>query len=296
MKLCGTCLLAYLVLMTGGTALTPQRPAGEVVRRPAPPAAAWKLVWADEFEKDGKPDPQHWGYETGFVRNNELQWYQPDNAWCEKGLLIIEGRRERQPNPNYIPNSQDWQARREAADYTSASLMTKGRHQWQYGRFEMRGRIDTRLGLWPAFWTLGIEGEWPSSGEIDIMEFYRGQLLANVAWGTQQRWVAAWDSVKKPLTAFNDPDWSNKFHVWRMDWDEQAIQLYVDEVLLNTTDLKEAYNKNAAGKNPFQQPHYLLLNLAIGGTNGGDPTRTNFSARFEVDYVRVYQKSAETRK
>jgi beta-glucanase (GH16 family) len=179
---------------------------------------------------------------------------------------------------------------REYADYTSASLTTKGLHDWRYGRFEMRGRIDTRPGLWPAFWTLGVAGEWPSNGEIDIMEYYRGMLLANVAWGGEGRWVAKWDSVKKPIAEFNDPDWPRKFHLWRMDWDEQGIKLYVDEILLNTTDLNETFNQNKEGKNPFRQPHYILLNLAIGGTNGGDPTKTEFPARFEVDYVRVYQK------
>jgi beta-glucanase (GH16 family) len=252
----------------------------------------WKLIWADEFDKDGKPDPGNWGYEAGLVRNREFQWYQPDNAWCEKGRLIIESRRERKQNPNYDPKSRDWKASREYADYTSASLTTRDRRHWQYGRFEMRGKIDTRPGLWPAFWTLGARGEWPSNGEIDIMEYYRGMLLANVAWGTEKRWVAQWDTVKKPISEFNDPDWSGKFHVWRMDWDDKFIKLYLDDLLLNTTDLKDTFNKNAEGKNPFHHPHYIILNLAIGGANGGDPSRTDFPARFEVDYVRVYQRTA----
>lgn len=289
MKLIWTVLTAYIALLAGETVLT-QRPSREAVGKPDPPSAGWKLAWADEFDKDGRPDPRNWSYEAGFVRNRELQWYQPANAWCEAGLLIIEGRRERRQNQNYAPNSRDWKASSEYADYTSASVMTRGRHQWQYGRFEMRARIDARPGLWPAFWTLGVEGEWPGNGEIDVMEYYGGMLLANVAWGTEKRQVAEWDTVKKPITEFNDPDWSRKFHVWRMDWDDEVIKLYVDEILLNTTDLKDTFNKNTAGKNPFHQPHYMILNLAIGGTQGGDPSRTNFPARFEVDYVRVYQK------
>jgi len=283
-------LTVYIVLMAGETVLTRQCPSGEAVSKPDPSFAGWKLVWADEFNKDGRPDPQNWSYEAGFVRNRELQWYQPDNAWCKEGLLIIEGRREHRQNPNYQPNSKDWKASREYADYTSASLTTRGRHHWQYGRFEMRGRIDARAGLWPGFWTLGVAGEWPRNGEIDIMEYYQGMLLANVAWGTQKRWVAEWDSVKKPIAQFNDPDWSSKFHVWRMDWDDKVIRLYIDEILLNTTDLKDTFNKDTERKNPFHQPHYLLLNLAIGGTSGGDPSSTHFPAKFEVDYVRVYQK------
>ena len=247
----------------------------------ATPPAGWKLVWSDEFNRNGPPDPRNWTFENGFVRNEEDQWYQAQNAWCENGRLIIEGRRERRKNPAYNPNGADWKTRREQSAYTSASLQTRGLREWRYGRFEMRARIDTRPGLWPAFWTLGVEGEWRSNGEIDIMEYYREGLLANVAWGTNAHWRAKWDSTKKPLTTFGDPNWSQKFHVWRMDWDEKAIRLFVDGIPLNTTGLKDTIN--ADGTNPFRRPHYLLLNLAIGGSNGGNPANTLFPARFEVD-------------
>lgn len=250
----------------------------------------WKLVWADEFNTDGAPDPRNWTFEQGFVRNNELQWYQPDNARCEGGLLIIEGRKESRPNPTYLPNGGNWKTSRPTINYSASSLKTSGLHSWQYGRFEMRGRIDTSPGLWPAFWTLGVAGEWPSNGEIDIMEYYRNMLLANVAWGTEKRYTAKWSSIKKPVASFNDPAWATRFHIWRLDWDETAIRLYVDEQLLNTTLLSETINQDGSGKNPFRQPHYILLNLAIGGDNGGDPANTKFPNRFEVDYVRVYQK------
>jgi len=253
-----------------------------------PPLIEYEFVWSDEFNKDGQPDPNNWTYENGFVRNEELQWYQPDNARCEDGLLIIEGRRERKTNPNYRPGSNNWKESREYAVYTSSSLTTRRLHSWMYGRFEMRGRIDTRPGLWPAFWALGVQGEWPSCGEIDIMEYYRGMLLANAAWGTEKRWVPKWDDVKKPITDFNDPNWSAKFHVWRMDWDEDNIKLYVDDELLNTVDLKETVNSD--GKNPFRQAHYIIVNLAIGGTVGGDPSNTEFPAKYEIDYIRIYKK------
>lgn len=274
------CVLAAAA--AAGPALAAETPAGH------------ELMWADEFDKEGRPDPGNWGYERGFVRNQEAQWYQPENAWCEKGLLIIEARRERKPNPGHGPGSDDWKKKREFVEYTSASLKTAGIRQWQYGRFEMRGRIDIRPGMWPAFWSLGVAGEWPSCGEIDIMEYYRGKLLANVAWGTSRRWNAKWDSATKPVMSFEDPDWAGKFHVWRMDWTSESIKLYVDDLLLNETDLRETVNGDAERRNPFHQPHYVILNLAIGGNNGGDPSKTEFPARFEVDYVRVYQPKADS--
>lgn len=291
MKLICTLPAFSIVLLMGGARVAisaQERLFVQAASRSDPAAEGWKLVWADEFNQEGRPDSRNWNYEAGFVRNQELQWYQPDNARCENGLLIIEGRRERKRNPNYDPNGRDWRTTREYADYTSACMTTRGMHSWQYGRFEMRGRIDTRPGLWPAFWTLGVNGQWPRNGEIDIMEYYRGMLLANAAWGTDKRWVAEWDDIRKPLIEFGDPDWSRKFHVWRMDWDEHSIQLYVDDVLLNTVDLGKTFNKDQEAKNPLRQPHYILLNLAIGGTSGGDPSQTAFPARFEVDYVRIY--------
>jgi beta-glucanase (GH16 family) len=251
------------------------------------------LVWNDEFNKEGKPDPASWRYEKGFVRNQELQWYREENANCKGGLLIIEGRKEKFPNPGYVAGSNDWKSSREFAEYTSASIQTRGFHQWQFGRFEIRARIDTACGAWPAIWTLGISGGWPSGGEIDIMEFYRVNgvptILANFAWGTEKQWVAKWDDLKKPFSDFTskDPLWEQKFHVWRMDWNKDSINLYLDGLLLNGIAVKDCVNSN--GFNPFLQPHYFLLNLAIG-VNGGDPSKSHFPIRYEVDWVRVYQK------
>ena len=250
--------------------------------------AGYKLVWSDEFDVDGRPSSANWRYENGFVRNEEDQWYQPDNATVQGGVLVIEARREQKLNPNYQAGSTDWKRNRQYAQYTSSSLISSGLHSWQYGRFEMRGRIDTRAGMWPAWWTLGNSGEWPSNGEIDIMEFYNGRVLANVACGTSTRYTAKWDSVTKAITSFNDPQWSSKFHVWRMDWDDTKIDLYLDDALMNTTNLADMLNPN--GMSPFMQPAYMILNLAIGGQNGGDPTNTTFPARYEIDYVRVFQK------
>lgn len=250
----------------------------------------WKLMWSDEFATDGAPNEKNWKFEQGFARNEEFQWYQKENATVKDGHLVIEARRETRPNPLYEAGSNEWRKKRPNIEYTSSSLQTAGLHAWQFGRFEIRARIKTKPGLWPAFWTLGVSGEWPSNGEIDIMEFYRGKLLANVAWGKKQRWQAHWDSVTKPVTDFNDPQWDEKFHIWRMDWDAKSIKLYVDDLLLNETDLSKTIN-DSDGKNPFHQPHYILVNLAVGGQNGGDPSQTEFPTRYEVDWVRIYQRT-----
>jgi beta-glucanase (GH16 family) len=155
----------------------------------------------------------------------------------------------------------------------------------------VKARIRAQDGLWPAIWFLGVRGEWPSNGEIDLMEYYKGNILANACWGTRARWKAKWDDFKKPVSSFGDKQWDRKFHIWRMDWDKKAIKLYVDGTLLNTIDLAGTINPTNRGpKNPFHQPHYLLLNLAIGGTAGGDPSQTPFPTRFEIDYVRVFKE------
>jgi len=162
-----------------------------------------KLVWNDEFNNTGKPESVNWIYENGVVRNQELQWYQPENANCANGLLIIEGKHEKVKNPDSDTGSANWKSGREYAEYTSASIQTRGLRQWQFGRFEVRARIDTACGSWPAIWTLGISGGWPSGGEIDIMEFYRVKgiptILANFAWGTSQRSSKMGRSEKTPF-------------------------------------------------------------------------------------------------
>jgi beta-glucanase (GH16 family) len=260
-------------------------------------AQEWEAVWSDEFNEIGKPNESFWSFEKGFVRNEEFQWYQEDNAYCEDGLLIIEGRKETFPNPLYLENSENWRTSRKQVEYTSSSIKTVGKKEFLYGRFEVKARIPVGGGSWPAIWTLGRSMDWPSNGEIDIMEYYRIQgkphILANVAWGTDRPHNAKWDSEKIPFTHFTDkdPDWASKFHIWRMDWDETAIRLYLDDELLNETLLSETINgKLGYGSNPFKQPHYLLLNLAIGGQNGGEPDISAFPMKYEIDYVRVYRK------
>ncbi|MEO6314779.1 MAG: glycoside hydrolase family 16 protein [Chitinophagaceae bacterium] len=249
----------------------------------------YKLVWADEFNANGSPDTTAWSFEKGFVRNGELQWYQPENATCKNGLLVIEGRRETKPHPGFEPGSNDWKKKRERINYTASSIHTRGKHAWRYGRFIMRGRIAISPGLWPAWWTLGEQGGWPANGEIDIMEYYGNKVLANVAClgpGGKPEWF----TKIQPADSLGGAAWAARFHTWRMDWDENAIALYMDDQLVNSVALGLLVNKDGSGVNPFTRPHYMLLNLAVGGINGGDPAATRFPNKFEIDYVRVYQK------
>ena len=133
------------------------------------------------------------------------------------------------------------------------------------------------------------------------MEYYiknsKPSILANACWVSGQRWNAVWDSEAIPFTHFTDkdPEWADKFHVWRMDWDEHYIRIYLDDELLNEIDLSKTQNGGYGGnrENPFANrvsgfKHYLLLNLALGG-NGGEPDISQFPLRYYIDYVRVYQ-------
>ena len=261
-------------------------------------AQEWRLVWSDEFTDKGRPDSATWNFERGFVRNHEAQWYQEQNAWQEDGLLIIEARREQgRPNPTYQPNSRQWARQRKDIDYTSACLTTQGKRTFLYGRLEVAARIPTASGAWPAIWTLGSDLPWPSCGEIDVMEFYRindvPHILANAAWGSDEPYQAVWNSSKVAFAHFNDHDplWAQHFHVWRMDWDERLIRLYLDDELLNEIPLSSTVNGRVGHyTNPFHRPQYILLNLALGGDNGGSIDNEALPLRYEIDYVRLYEK------
>ncbi len=154
------------------------------------------------------------------------------------------------------------------------------------GRLEIRARFPAYAGLWPAWWMLGNTGEWPSNGEIDILEFYQGALHANFVAGTTTRWVGNWDAVATPLSALGDADWDARFHVYRMDWNAERILLQVDGRELNSLDLAQL--RNPDGQSPFVNPAYTLLNLAMGGV-GGDPAGVPSRVHYEVDYVRVFE-------
>ena len=257
----------------------------------------WKLVWNDEFDIDGRPDAQKWDYERGFVRNYEWQWYTPENAFVSDGNLVIEARQADFPCPAYREGNSNWRNNRERVQWTSASLITQGKYAFLYGRVEVRARIPVCLGAWPAIWLLGTEHSWPANGEIDMLEYYQIKgvptILANACWAGDTEEDTQWDSSYTPLKHFTerDPAWASRFHIWRMDWDNDFIRLYLDDELLNEIDLKRTINGKVRGTgiNPFHYQQYLLLNLALD-TRVKEYNPADFPMRYEIDYVRIYQK------
>lgn len=267
----------------------------------------YNLIWHDEFNNNGKVDATKWSFERGFVRNQELQWYQESNVECENGSLVITGKKERVKNPYYQHGSGDWKKNREYAEYTSASITASKSCVFKYGKVLVRAKIPTQRGAWPAIWTVGNWWEWPLGGEIDILEYYliggTPSILANLCWGSNKRWSGTWASSSRPFSEFlnQDPKWVDKYHIWKMDWDENFIRIYLDDKLLNEVDLKKTVNGNGGAdhlegryQNPFSNNfggfgQYLILNLALGG-NGGTPDNNAFPMKYYVDYVRVYQK------
>jgi beta-glucanase (GH16 family) len=278
------------------TAQQPPRTAGRLQLLEAPVTKpGWKLVWADEFDKPGLPDPAKWNYEEGFIRNNEDQYYtraRKENARVEDGMLIIEARKEPWTNGAYSPDAPPRaRARRglRLAHYTSASLTTRGKFSWTYGRIEVRAKLPGGRGPWPAIWTLGTninQVGWPACGEIDMMEFVGfdpGNIHANVH---TRKYNHVKHNGKGGQTMV--PDASETFHVYAMEWSPERLDFFVDDHTYFT------YENEHSGVDawPFDHGQYLILNLAIGGDWGGQHgiDDTAFPQRYCIDYVRVYQK------
>jgi beta-glucanase (GH16 family) len=260
----------------------------------------WKLVWSDEFATDGLPDASRWDYEEGFVRNREAQYYTRanlKNARVENGVLVIEARKEHLAK---LPAKAGRRGRTPApteAEYSSASLTTRGKASWSHGRIEVRAKLPTGRGTWPAIWTLGTnidKAGWPRCGEIDIMEnvgFDPNLIHANVHTEkynhTQQNNKGSKITIDKPYA---------EFHVYAVEWSAKKMDFFVDDKKYFT------YENEGTGAAawPYDKPQYLILNVAIGGDWGGQKGIDDaiFPQRMEIDYVRVYQKqpAAEGRK
>jgi beta-glucanase (GH16 family) len=253
-----------------------QTPAAE----PAAPAG-WKLVWHDEFDHGDQPDPARWNYDVGGDGwgNREWQFYtdaRRENARIEDGHLIIEARRE------------PWQGR----DYTSARLVTKGKSDRTYGRFEIRAKLPLGRGTWPAIWMLPTVWDlgnklWPDNGEIDIMEhvgYDPGVIHASTHSQKNQ-----WRNNNQRTATLKVPDAATAFHTYTLEWDAEEIRIFVDDRHFFTSR-KEGGDWTSW---PFYRNFYLVLNLAVGGDWGGSKgvDEKVFPQRMEVDYVRVYQKA-----
>ena len=252
-----------------------------------PPAKEWQLVWSDEFNYTGLPDPAKWGYEEGFVRNHESQYYtkaRSENISVDNGTLVITGRKEQYPNGAYKPGSTEWKTKDEFASYTSACVITKGKFSWTYGKVEVKARLPKGKGVWPAIWTLGNnvwEVGWPQCGEIDIMEhvgFEPNTIHTNIHYEKATDGKYATQMKSKDFTGISDD-----FHIYSMEWDESKIVILMDGITLNTFDIRLAGSI-------YKKPQYLLLNLALGGDWGGEIDDSIFPVKYEIDYVRIYQK------
>ncbi len=266
----------------------------------------YKLVFAEEFSGEGKPSADIWNFETGFMRNQEHQYYYGNkNTYIQDGVLVIEARDvlDRQlKNPKYTPGNNSWPSNiGKYIHWTSGSMTTKGGwnsgYTWKYGIYEVRAKVPQINGCWPAIWSTGKQYEWPYGGEIDILEYYGNCIHGNVAWGNGARWGAKWNS-KTVHDNVLGPGWGDEYHIWRMYWDYDHMELWCDDILVNNIDLNSTVNAVPAdsfdhgnGANPFRDVRQMLwLNLAIGGQNGGDPTNPPYPCRFIVDYARVYQQ------
>lgn len=238
-----------------------------------------KLVWSDEFSKNGLPDESKWSYEKGYLRNNELQYYtsrRSENANAENGFLVITAKND------------SLKAGTEVYPVTSASLITKGKGEWTYGRFEVRAKIPSSLGTWPAIWMLGTnidEAGWPGCGEIDILE-HVGYMPDTVHFNVH---TGKYNHVKHTNkgTKIFYPNVFNEFHVYAVEWTKEKIDWFMDD--------KKVFSFKNEGTGtdvwPFDKPQYLILNLAIGGGWGGQKgvDLKSLPQRLLIDYVRVYQ-------
>lgn len=249
------------------------------------------LVWADEFDYAGKPDPAKWNYEIGQHRNHEKQYYTDSlkNVRVENGNLIIEGHKTRFPNPKFTDtNDVNWKQNQEYLDYTSASISTENLAEWMYGKIMVRAKLPKGVGQWPAIWMLGKninQVGWPKSGEIDIME--QVGYEPDVVHGTVH--TEAYNHTKgtqKGKTVPIDKPY-DEFHVYSIEWNSEKIDFLLDGKMyfVFTNDHK------TENEWPFDQPFYLKLNIALGGDWGGIHGMDDsvFPQKMIVDYVRVYQ-------
>ncbi|WP_455169553.1 glycoside hydrolase family 16 protein [Aegicerativicinus sediminis] len=238
------------------------------------------LVLSEEFDVDGAPNEILWGYNIGTGDNgwgnNELQYYtdRQENITVQNGILIISAREEQF----------------EGSSYTSARIVTKGKFEQTFGRFEARMKLPYGKGIWPAFWLLGDDSNgtevWPQIGEIDIME-YVGNDPTRVFGTVHGPGYSGANSISKSFVLDNDR-FDTGFHIYGIEWGPDYINYYVDDVLYNQITPDDVPGEWVFNEGPF----YIIINLAVGGNLPGNPNaETVFPQTLLVDYVRVYNNS-----
>jgi len=241
------------------------------------PNLNFQLVWSEEFDYTGLPDGTKWNMETGGNGwgNNELQYYTntENNAYVGNGVLTITAREESYGG----------------RDYTSARITTQNKFDFKYGKIEAKIKLPYGQGLWPAFWMLGDDFNttgWPACGEIDIMEMVGGTTGDKTCYATlhwEDNGHASYgESYTLPSGKFAD-----NFHIFSLEWDNQLIKAYMDDIHYFTINI------TPASLSEFHHNFFIILNVAVGGTWPGPPNATtSFPQTMQVDYVRVYQETA----
>ncbi|UZD22252.1 glycoside hydrolase family 16 protein [Algoriphagus halophytocola] len=240
-----------------------------------------RLLWSDEFNTEGLPDPNHWNYDVGDHGwgNEELEYYTQNdlkNARIERGILIIEARAD-----STRPKG-----------YTSARLVTKGNASWKYGYVEVKAKLPEGRGTWPAIWMLPDEntyGGWPKSGEIDIMEhvgYDPGKVHGTVHTEAFNHTIGTQKGGSLLI-----PDFHTDFHVFAIDWTAEKIDFFINGKKYFTFENTGGDYKEW----PFDQTFHLILNIAVGGGWGGQQGVATdiWPQRMEVDYVRVYDQNPQ---
>lgn len=240
----------------------------------------FQLVWSDEFDYEGHPEPTKWAFDTegnyAGWGNNEAQHYTEndiDNAWVVDGKLHITAIKENI----------------EGKEFSSARIISKP--YWKYGRIEVKARLPKARGTWSAIWAMPggwsfNDGNWPDVGEIDIME-HVGHDLGTVHASAHSKDYQWQKNTQKTGTIYL-PDVSEEFHSYIFEWNEEVMRTYVDD------SVYFEYRNEGLGdtKWPYNKPFYLILNVAVGGAWGSVQgiDIDAFPQTMEIDYVRVYQK------
>lgn len=252
----------------------------------------YSLVWSEEFDYEGLPSDKNFDYEEGYLRNDEKQDYRKSDlkySRVEDGKLVIEAHKDPHTGKNPYTN-EDYQF-----EYSSASIMTKNKIDFKYGRIDISAKVPTGKGLWPALWLLpeeSVYGGWPLSGEIDIMEYVWGDDKHNSIYSTVHNAYSKSTPGVVTSGTFVSETLNSTFHLYSLVWKKEKIDILFDNNLVFSYDRTE----DSYAKWPFDQKFYLIMNIAVGGSWGGQwgIDESTFPARMEIDYIRYYKAEDDT--